>query len=83
MAYVGMVLSPTPTTEGIRNSGERDSGRNDDGQDAAGKPEPESAEDVITNIRKAMDSLETQIPLFDVFKQISNEVHRAITSRGR
>lgn len=83
MAYVGGVLAPSLNRR-IEHTVEQNPGV--DGDVHGFKKNPESAQDVIANIRNILTSLGVQKPLFGVFQRIAHAVSqflRVVRHRAR
>lgn len=65
------MLAPRPAN-GFNQVGEPNRGQVEEGNTF--NEDPDSAQDVITNIKNTLVSLEAQKPLFGVFQQIADEV---------
>lgn len=65
------MLTPRPAN-GVKQVGEPNRGQVEEGHTF--NEDPDSTQDVITNIRNTLTSLEAQKPLFGVFQQIADEV---------
>lgn len=65
------MLAPRPAN-GFNQASEPNRGQVEEGHTF--NEDPDSAQDVITNIRNTLTSLEAQKTLFGVFQQIADEV---------
>ncbi|EIW54663.1 uncharacterized protein TRAVEDRAFT_50802 [Trametes versicolor FP-101664 SS1] len=71
LLHVGGMLAPRPAN-GFNQVGEPNRGQVEEGNTF--NEDPDSAQDVITNIKNTLVSLEAQKPLFGVFQQIADEL---------